>query len=431
MKRALWMTFLAIILSFNPQPALAEESDVSPLYPFLDASTETFVSEPYFQESFLEFLENNSVYPVIDEERLPLLYFAEEPGLGCEGFCSNITFNNHTFGSKTMDSSNLPEMEDLKERMVMGSGELEKSMDTINAVRTALKSDPEALAEFERYLAGEQEGPIKGTYYDELYDDVWDYAVSEMEKDPAFYGPLLKEMKTDDLEGAIERMDDYLQENFDMNGAFDIASMYSAIENGQLGNIQTEELMRNVLKEIAGQEGMDIDMDGLDLEGLSDLLDTDEFRGALKKASEMMKENPEMFDRLSDLSREMMDNPETREVFKDALKEMMENSDWDAMKDLMEAFSKMDNKDDLLQMLSESMGEYMRQMVESGQMDQMMEMMSDPAVKEMMSEAFQSFSQEMLESAWDRLKEIPAEFSYVVAIIAILATLVILMKLKM
>ncbi|MCK4335783.1 MAG: hypothetical protein KAW40_03600, partial [Candidatus Aenigmarchaeota archaeon] len=95
------------------------------------------------------------------------------------------------------------------------------------------------------------------------------------------------------------------------------------------------------------------------------------------------------------------------------------------------AFSKMENKQELMEMLMESMGEYMREMAESGQMDEMMNLLDDPAIKEMMSEAFQHFSQEMLESVWDWIKKIPVEVSYVVALIAIIATLVILMKLRM
>jgi hypothetical protein len=110
---------------------------------------------------------------------------------------------------------------------------------------------------------------------------------------------------------------------------------------------------------------------------------------------------------------------------------MMKNLDQEAMNNLMEAFSKMENKQEILEPLAESMGEYMREMAESGQMDEMLNLLDNPAMREMMNEAFQHFSQEMLESAWDWINKIPSEISYVVALIAIIATLAILMKLRM
>jgi tetratricopeptide (TPR) repeat protein len=431
MRRVLWLIFLAGIISFSLHLVQAAESELDVVYPFLNATEEMLVLKPYFHQSFLDFLGTNSVHPVIDKDGLPLVYFSDNLSFGCSGFCSNITVNNYTFGSKSLDYSGLPYEMITEDTLVAGSSGIEQSIDTMNAIRASLKNDPEALAGFERYLLEEEEGFLKGTYYDELYGDVWDYAVSKIRDDPYLYGSLLKDMKTGDMGEAISRLDEYLRNNFDINGAFDLENMYSAIENGQLGNMMAEEFMRNVLERIAENENIDLNLDDLNLEEFSDLLNTEEFREMMERVSEMMENNPEMFDRLADLAKEMMKNPETREVFKEAMKEMMKNADWDTIKNLMDAFSKMENKQELMEMLMESMGEYMREMVESGQMDDMLNMMNDPAMREMMAEAFQSFSQEMLESMGDWIKEIPIEFSYVVALIAIIATLLILMKLRM
>jgi hypothetical protein len=60
-----------------------------------------------------------------------------------------------------------------------------------------------------------------------------------------------------------------------------------------------------------------------------------------------------------------------------------------------------------------------------------MKQMDDPAMRDMMAEAAQAFSQSMLESMGEWAKNIPVEFSYVVALIAIIVTLLILLKLKL
>jgi hypothetical protein len=414
----------------------AAESGFNVIYPFAEAANGTLVLRPFFQQSFLAFLENNSVQAVLDNDGLPLAYFSGEPRFGCEGFCPAISMNNYTFGSKSLNSSGLANMQDMRimnESMVIGNEGIEQSVDTMNAIRASLGGNPQALAAFERYLLEQQDGFLREAYYDELYKDVWDYAASGIRKDPGLYNSLLNDLRTDDINGAISKMDDYMQGNFDINGAFDLENMYSAIENGELGNMQTEEFMRNVLKKIAETENMGSiknSLDNVDLEKLSGLLKTDEFRKMMEKAGEMMKDNPGMFGKLGDLAKEMLERPETAEVFKEALKEMMKKGDWESIKSLMDAFSKMDNKQELMETLMKGMGEYMREMVESGKMDEMMKQMNDPAMKEMMAEASKSFSQGMLENAWDWIKKTPVEFSYVVALIAIIVTLAILMKLR-
>jgi tetratricopeptide (TPR) repeat protein len=419
------------ILSFNAQLACAAEPEFDVVYPFINATNTTLVLEPYLQRSFLAFLENNSVQAVLGEDGLPIVYFSQEPRFGCSGFCSNITMNNYILGSKSLNLSGISAEQVMEEMMVIGDSGIEGSIDTINAIRESLGSDPEALASFERYLLEQQEGLLRGTYYDERYEDVWDYALSGIQGNPSLYNNLVNNLRMENMQGAVDKLEEYLQGNFDINGAFDMENLYSALENGQLGSMQTEEFMQNVLKRIAENENLKIDMDKFDMEGLSDLLKTDEFREMMEKASEAMKNNPEAFDKLQDIAKEMMERPETKEVFKEALKEMMEKSDWETIKNLMEAFSKMENKQELMETLMKSAGEYMKEMVESGQMDELTKMMNDPALKDMMAEASQYFSQEMAESIWDWIKETPIEVAYVVALIAIIATLLILMKLRL
>jgi len=442
MRKALWLISLAVILSFSVRPVAAEAAgpDLSVIYPFLNAASETLVLNPLFQQSFLAFLENNSVQAIIDKDGLPLIYFSGEPGgprLGCEGFCPSISMNNYTFGSKALNDSGLANMQNMQimnGSMVVGSEGIENSVDTINAIRSELSGNPQALADFERYLLEQQEGSLRGTYYDERYKDVWDYALSGIKKDPGLYNSILNDLRMNDIGNAAGRLDDYLQNNFDISGAFDMESMYSAIENGQIGDMQTEEFMRNVLERIAETENLGNiknALDNIDLEKFSDLLKKDEFGEMMKKAGEMMQNNPEMFDKLGDLAKEMLERPETRDVFKEALKEAMKNADAEAIKNLMDAFAKMENKEELMKTLMEGVGEYMREMVESGQMEEMMKQMDSPAMRDMMAEAAQAFSQGMLESMGDWAKQIPIEFSYIVALIAIVVTLLILLKLKL
>lgn len=450
MRKTLWLISLAIILSFSVRSVAAETAveaagpELNLIYPFMNAVNETLVLNPLFQQSFLDFLKDNSVQAVLDSDGFPLIYFSGEPGgprFGCEGFCPSISMNNYTFGSKALNLSDvsgldagLADMQIAEESMVVGSDGIENSIGTINAIRSGLSGNPRALADFERYLLGQQEGSLRGTYYDERYNDVWDYAVSNIEKDPGLYNSILNDLRMNDIGNAAGRLDAYLQNNFDINGAFDMESMYSALENGQIGDMQTEEFMRNVLERIAETENMDSiknALDNIDLENFSDLLKREEFGEMMKNAGEMMKNNPEMFDKLGDLAREMVERPETRDVFKEALKEAMKNADAEAIKDLMDAFSKMENKEELMKTLMEGVGEYMREMVESGQMEEMMKQMDSPAMRDMMAEAAQEFSQSMLESMGDWAKNIPIEFSYVVALIAIIVTLLILLKLKL
>ncbi|MCK4335586.1 MAG: hypothetical protein KAW40_02560, partial [Candidatus Aenigmarchaeota archaeon] len=305
MKKILWLIFLTAILNFSVN-ANAADPEFGVVYPFANASTDTFVLKPYLHQSFLDFLEKNSVQAVIDKDGLPITYFSEEPRFGCSGFCSSITINNYTFGSKSLDISRLPPLQIMEETMIIGNSGIEHYTDIMNAIRTSLKDDSEALADFERYLLGEQEGFLRGTYYDELYEDVWDYAVSNIQENPDLYGSLLKDLKTGNMKEAIDRLEDYMKSEFDINGAFDMTNLYSAIENGQLGNVHIEEFMRNVLERIAEMENIDIDLDDIDFEGLSELLNTDEFKEAMRKVSELMENNPEMFDRLADLAKEMM-----------------------------------------------------------------------------------------------------------------------------
>ncbi|MFH0956805.1 MAG: hypothetical protein V1813_03010 [Candidatus Aenigmatarchaeota archaeon] len=420
---------MASLLAFSAMSAAASAAEAPGLiFPFTEADNATFVSRPYFDASFLDFLERSGVDAVIDRDGLPLVYYSENGSFGCNGFCGNITMNGFTFGSKTMGAGGVPSALTVDESVVAGSEGISSFVDTADAIRLGLMDSPEALDEFEKYLLEQEEGYMRSAYYDEL-GDVWDQALGGIKGDPSVYGPLSGSVGSGDLAGAVAGMEDYIGKNFDVNSAYDMSSLYSALGEGKLGSVQAEELMRGVLDRMAEEGNVDLNLD--DMGKFSDLMNTGEFGEMMDRASEVMKENPEMFDRLGDLTKEMMDTPETAEVLKKALEEAMEKGDWEAVKELMDVFSKMENKEELMKALTEGMAEHMRDMIESGQMDKLMQMMDDPALRDMLSEVSQSFSQGMLESAWEWLKNTPPELAYIVALAAIIATLLILVKLKM
>jgi len=429
MRNASLLIFLTSILAVSLLPAASAADGPEMTYPFIPAGDKTLVSSPYFDSSFLDFLEKNMVSAVIDKDGIPLLYYSENGSFGCTGFCSNITMNGYTFGSKMLETTGTSGFRVLDESVVVGSDEVSQSVDTINAIRSGLMDNPEALDEFEKYLLGQEEGYLRDTYYSELYGDVWEQAIGGIKSDPQLYESLRQSIGMRDVEGAVQQLDDYIKNSFDTSGAYDLSNLYSALENGQLGSMQTEEFMKGVLDRLADEQNVDLDLENLD--GFSDLLKSDEFKEAMDRASETMKENPEMMDNLGNLAREMLERPETREVFKQALKEAMEKGNWDAIKKLMDVFSKMENKEELMKTLMEGIGEHMMDMVKSGQMDKMMQMMDDPGMRDMASEAFQSFSKNIFEEAWDWAKSTPIELAYIVALAAIIATLVILIRLKM
>jgi len=149
--------------------------------------------------------------------------------------------------------------------VVVGSNDIDDLMGTINSVRASLADNPEALAEFEGELLEEQEGYLRSTYFENAYDDVWDYSLGDLKNDDDFYSSLIKHMDTEGIEGGIEELGKYMNENFDVNEAYDLTSLFSAIENKQIGHMQLDEFMRNALKGISEAENMDLNLDELDL----------------------------------------------------------------------------------------------------------------------------------------------------------------------
>jgi lipoate-protein ligase A len=429
MKAELFLIFLTATLTFS-QPALAGEAEIGVTYPFTDAGGDVLISSPYMEESFLGFLRENSVYPVMDSDGIPLLYYSEDGNLGCRGVCSNISMNSYILGSKTLNDSGLLAAETLKESVVVGNRDIEGTMDTINSIRASLADNPEALAEFERHLLEEQEGYLRSVYFENAYSDVWDYALEEIKKNPGVYRSLMKHVSMKDIEGSIGDLEEFLNENFDISEAYDLSSLFSAIESRKIGQAQLGEFMRNVLERISEEGGIDLDLDDIDLEGFSDLLRSEEFRNAMERAMEMIEENPEMFDNLKELADEMLSRPETRDVFKEAVKEMLKNADWDSVKRLMELFGKIENKQQMLEALMEGISEHMREMAESGMIDSIREQLESAEMRTMLMEAAQGFSGGVMEDLNEWIEETPMLYAYIIAVLAVIATLIILVKIK-
>ncbi len=428
MKRKLLLTLLLGILLFSPPAGCAEEDVLDVLYPLLDSMNLTAIRNPYFQESFLSFLRENAVNVAIGKDGMPLFYYSENESFGCTGICDNITFNNYTFGSSSMDGDFPEGTNVIGESLVVGDGDLARSIDMLNAIRQSLMENPEALNDFESELMEQQEGYLERVYREELSDDVWDYALDKIKDEPGLYDSIADSIRKDDLESAVSQLEDYMKENYDIESAYDMSNLFDSIENDRLGTLQSEEFLKNVLERIAEEQGREIDPG--DIDGLSELMNSEEFKEALKKAKDAMDENPEAFEHMKSLAEEMLENPETKEVFKDAMKKLMEEGDWDTIKELMDAFNQLDNKKELMETLMEGMAEHMNELMESGMMDEMMEMLSDPAMKEALNEAMSTYMQSFFENIGDWAEEIPVEIPYIVAFIAIAATLLILLKLR-
>lgn len=429
--RSTWLlTCLAGFLAFSALCGAAADEVEAPrfIFPFIQSGDGNFIPSPYFEGTFLDYLEGSGVDAVMDSDGKPLIYYSENGGLGCTGFCDTISMNGFTFGSKTTKAEDIPSGVQGGDSVVAGSDGTSSFLDNANAIRLGLMDNPAALDEFEKYLLEQEEGYLQKSYNEEL-GDAWSQALSGIKADPSVYGRLLQGVRSGDLQGAVSALDDYIGENFDVNGAYDMLSLYSALDDGMLGNVQAEELMRGILDKVAQEEGTDIDLSNLDM--MSDIIGSDEFKRMADRAAEVMDENPEMFDKLGDLANEMLETPQTREVLKNAIREAMENGDWESVRKLMDVFSKMENKDELMKALMDGIAEHMRDMMESGQMDKLMEIMNDPVMKDMLSKAAQAFSQSMLDEALEWIRETPPELAYVVALAAIIATLLILVKLKM
>ncbi len=427
MNRSSLLISLIATLIFS-QPALAAEPSYDMVYPFIEATNETILARPVLHQSFLEYLQNQSVYPVIGEDGVPLFYYSGNESYGCTGICDNITMNNYVFGSERLDAASLEGMDVIDDSVVVGNREIEEFMDIINGIRSSLADNPEALVEFEKQLLGDQEDILTSTYYENAYDDVFDYAIDDIMNDPELYDSLRRNVRSHDLDGAVEDLERYLSENFEIDEAYDISNLYTALENKKIGPVQIEEFMKNVLDAMAEMEGVELDTE--DFKRFSELLNSDGLKKAADRASEMMENNPEAFEEVLDLANEALDDPATMEMFREAVDKLFENADWESVNEVLDLFNKLENKEQLLETLMEGFTDHMRDMVKEGKIDEIKRMLEDPQMMETMMKATQTFSQTALEMLSDWVKEIPIEFAYVIAIAATIATLIMLAKIK-
>jgi hypothetical protein len=428
MNQRLFLVSLIATLIFSQPAVYAAEPPVEVVYPFIGAANGTLLTSPYLHQSFLDYLYNQSVYPVIGEDGTPLFYYSENETFGCSGICSNITMNDYVFGSERLGAPAGTGMDVLDESVVVGNSEIEGYIDTVNTLRSSLAGNQQALQELEMQLLEGQEDYLTSTYFKNAYDNVFDYAIEEVMNDPETYSSLRWNVKTNDVGEAVSDLEKYLSENYDIDGAYDMSSLYSALQDKKMGQLQMEEFMRNVLDRMGDMEG--VDLDTADLEQFSDLLNSDEFKEASDKAMDMLEENPELFEDVLDLAEKVADSPETMDMFKEAVDKMFENADWDSVQNVMDLFNKLENKDQLLETLMEGVSEHMREMVKEGKIDEIKGMLEDPKMLEMMTEAAQSFSQSFMEQMGDWASEIPIEFAYVIAVVATIATLIMLNKIK-
>jgi tetratricopeptide (TPR) repeat protein len=428
MNRRLFLISLIATLAFSQPAMCADETPMEVVYPFIGATNGTLLASPYLHDSFLEYLYNQSVYPVIGEDGTPLFYYSENGTFGCTGICSNITMNDYVFGSERLEATEGAGMDVLDESVVVGNREIEGYIDAVNSLRSSLAGNQQALQQLEMQLLEDQQDYLTSTYFENAYDNVFDYAMEEVMNDPETYSSLRWNVKTNDVEEAVSDLEKYLSENYDIDGAYDMSSLYSALQDKKMGPLQLEEFMQNVLDRVGDMEG--VDLDTADLDCFSEMLNSDEFKQASGKAMEMLEENPELFEDVLDLAEQAMDSPEAKDMFKQAVDEMFENADWESVQKVMDLFNKLENKDQLLETLMEGVSEHMRDMVREGKIDEIKGMLEDPEMIEMMTEAAQSFSQSILEQFGDWASQIPIEFAYVIAVIATIATLIMLNKIK-
>jgi hypothetical protein len=428
MSQRSFLVSLIATLIFSPTVICSAEPPLDMVFPFRESANDTVLARPYLHQSFLEYLQNQSVYPVIGEGGVPLFYYSGNGSFGCMGICDNITMNNYVFGSERLDVTALEGVDVIDESVVVGNREIDDFIDIINSIRTSLAENPQALGEFEKQLLEDQKDVLTRTYYENAYDDVFDYAVDDIMNYPEIYGSLRRNVRSDNLEGAVEDLERYLGENFDIDEAYDMSNLYSALEDRKIGPMQLEEFMRNVLDSVAEMEGAELDT--ADLDKFSDLLNSDEFKQAADKAAEMIEKNPQVLEDVLDLADKVLDNPATMDMFREAVDRLFENADWDAVNEVIDLFSKLDNKEQMIETLMEGFTEHMRDMTKEGKIDEIKQMLEDPQMLETMMKATQTFSQTFLEMLGEWVKDIPLEFAYVVAIAATIATLIMLAKIK-
>ncbi len=399
------------------------------IYPLV-SSSETFIKSPYLDDSFLQFLKASSVYPVFDKDGLPLFYYSENESFGCTDICDSIDINNYTMGSKSYDLSSIPASANvIEESVVVGNPEIGQSMDSINSIRNALGDSPVALSDFESTLLEEQKGPLEKTYFDQRYDDVWDYAFEQLQQDQASYSHIKSQIGNGNMGEAVRGLEDYVKNNYDISSAYDMSNLYDALENKKLGQMQTKELMENLMQRMLDESGIKANAD--ELLKSSELLNSPEFKDAFDKAADMMQNNPEAYDRLKDLAQKALENEAFRDQFKEAVKDILDRGDFESLKQLADLFSKMDNKEQLLKLMMDSFSSYMRQLAEDGKLDDIFDLLDNPQLKSMLNEAMKAFSQQLLSGLKEYLsKNIPAEFPYIIAIVSVIVAAVIFIKMK-
>ncbi len=429
MKLGLLLISLTVTLVFNQTCVSAAEYPEELLYPFLEIGERKILVNPYLDQSFLDYLESNGVYPVIGKDGSTLFYFSENEEFGCLGVCDQIVLGDYIMGSQTMEPEAFAELPKLENQVVIGNEELERHIDSVNALREILSDDPVALDEVEKALLESNQDPLKRVYYENAYEDVFDYAIEDLKGDPDAYNSIVRNLEIGNLEGGVNAFESFISENYDLDESFDVSDLYSALEDRKIGPKQFEELLENVLDRIAENEGIDIDLEGLDR--FSELLGTEEFDSIMDKVTEAIENNPETFDMIKELSEDILKSPESKEMFQEAVKKMMENVNWESIQRVMDLFNKMDNKEKLLETLIEGVGEYMRELAESGKADEIKSLMTDENLIKLMDKAFQSFSESFLDVLRNWVEDIPIEFAYILALAVTITTLIMLARIKM
>ncbi len=423
MKRKLLLSSFLLTLVFSISGVLGKEINLT--YPYEPINESLLILRPYLDSSFLNYLKDNLVYPVIDKDGTPIFYYSENESFGCKGICDNITIRNYTLTSKIFNGT-FPNY--LNESLILGGNETEEIINSINAIRLSLNNNPQALNDFENYLL-ENHDYLKSVYFNEKYETVWDYIIEKIKEDNyPLYNSIIMNLNKGDIEESVKLLENYLKENFDINRAYDLSDLYSAFEEGKIGEIQAKEILENILKKLAEERGIRINPE--DINKFSELINSPEFKEALEKAMEKIKENPELYDRIQDLAREMMQREEFREMLKNAFKEALKNMDWKTMKEILDIISKMDNKEEIIKEIMESASDYMRQMAEEGKLNEIMNSLESPEIKEMVSEAMKSFSGGILDQIKNLGKTVSSELVYLLAIISIITMLLVLTKLK-
>lgn len=388
------LTFWIGILAFS---ALAF-AELPVIYPF-DKSGSAVIARPYFEKSFLDYLREVSIFPILDEGGSPAFYYSAD----CASGCTNISINNYTFGSSTFAKS-----ETGLSAVVIGHPNFSDSINSINFLRLSLGS--KALADMERSLLAEQ-FPFRQEYYDARYTDVWDYAIDAIKKNSTVYSELTERIRAKDYAAAAEALKKYLDENFETNALYDALNLYDALDKGRIGPIQYNELMENVLR--------NLDVPEAELESLLKGLESEQFREALKKAMEAAEKD----ENLKRLAKEILNN---KELMDSLMKELVKNN---ALKEFFDLFMKLENKDEIIRSIMRASTEYMRELVSEGKMDDISKSL-EGEFKEIAESLANSFGRSILDTIGDWGSSASRELAYVLTAVALAVMAIILFKMR-